>query len=59
MREYAFGRDGPHQAAVRADRAHPFQHEQAFVRFRPLASAGSWDGRDPVAELIQASPAAA
>lgn len=59
MREYAFGKDGPHQAAVRADRVRHFQHEQAFVRFRPLASAGSWDGRDPVAELIQPSPAAA
>lgn len=59
MREYAFGKDGPHQAAVRADRDRPFQHEQAFVRFRPLASAGSWDGWDPVAALIQPSPAAA
>lgn len=51
MREYAFGKDGSHQAAVRADRARPFQHEQAFVRFRPLASQGSWDGTDPVAAL--------
>ena len=59
MRDYAFGKDGPHQAAVRADRALPFQHEQAFVRFRPLASAGSWDGRDPVAELIQPTAQAA
>jgi hypothetical protein len=59
MREYAFGKDGPHQAAVRADRALPFQHEQAFVRFRPYASHGSWNGTDPLAELIQPSPAAA
>jgi hypothetical protein len=59
MREYAFGKDGPHQAAVRADRALPFQHEQAFVRFRPLASAGSWDGSDPLASPMQAAPAAA
>ena len=49
MREYAFGKDGPHQAAVRADRARPFHHESAFVRFRPYASQGSWDGRDPLA----------
>ena len=55
MREYAFGKDGPHQAAVRADRARPFQHEQAFVRFRPYASQGSWDGRDPVAAVRQAA----
>jgi hypothetical protein len=59
MREYAFGKDGPHQAAVRADRALPFQHEQAFVRFRPYASQGSWDGSDPLAALIQSSPVAA
>ena len=49
MREYAFGKDGPHQAAVRADRARPFHHESAFVRFRPYASQGDWDGRDPLA----------
>jgi len=53
MREYAFGKDGSHQAAVKVDRAHPFHHESAFVRFRPLASAGSWDGRDPVGDLIE------
>jgi len=52
MREYAFGKDGPHQAAVRADRARPFQHEQAFVRFRPYASHGLWDGRDPLAAVV-------
>ncbi len=51
MREYAFGRDGSHQAAVRADRATPFHHESAFVRFRPYASQGSWDGRDPLAAI--------
>ncbi|HYP55148.1 MAG TPA: hypothetical protein VEQ41_02445 [Solirubrobacterales bacterium] len=49
MRAYAFGRDGAHQAAVRADRDHPFHHESAFIRFRPYASAGAWDGRDPLA----------
>ena len=51
MREYAFGRDGSHQAAVRADRARPFHHESAFVRFRPYASQGSVDGRDPLATI--------
>jgi hypothetical protein len=55
MRSYAFGKNGSHQAAVRTDRAHPFQHEQAFVRFRPYASQGSWDGRDPVAEVRQSA----
>lgn len=49
MREYAFGKAGSHQAAVRADRATPFHHESAFIRFRPYASQGLWDGRDPLA----------
>jgi hypothetical protein len=49
MREYAFDQTGSHQAAVRADRAKPFHRESAFVRFRPYASQGSWDGRDPLA----------
>lgn len=48
MREYAFGKGGSHQAAVKADRARPFHHESAFVRFRPYASQGLWDGRDPL-----------
>lgn len=54
MREYAFGDAGAHQAAVRTDRGHPFHHESAFIRFRPYASQGSWDGRDPLA-LAQAT----
>lgn len=49
MREYAFDKAGSHQAAVRADRATPFHHESAFIRFRPYASRGLWDGRDPLA----------
>jgi hypothetical protein len=52
MRDYAHSPDGPHQAAVRADRAKPFHREAAFIRFRPYASAGSWDGRDPVASVV-------
>lgn len=49
MRTYAYERDSAHLAAVDADRARPFHHESAFVRFRPYASEGSWDGRDPLA----------
>lgn len=52
MREYAFGKGGSHQAAVKVDRAKPFHRESAFIRFRPYASRGSWDGRDPLATLI-------
>jgi hypothetical protein len=52
MRDYAFGKDSSHQAAVKVDRANPFHRESAFIRFRPYASHGSWDDRDPVATLI-------
>jgi len=48
MREYATGAGGAHEAAIQADRARPFHHESAFVRFRPYASQGSWDGRYPL-----------
>lgn len=57
MREYAYGKAGAHQAAVRADRARPFHHASAFVRLRPLGSRGSWEGRDPLAGLAAAAPA--
>lgn len=57
MREYAYGKDGAHQAAVRNDRAHPFHHASAFIRFRPYASRGSWDGRDPLAAVAAAAAA--
>jgi hypothetical protein len=51
MREYAVGVGGSHAAAMAADRDRPFHHESAFVRFRPYAASGSWDGRDPLAGL--------
>jgi len=50
MRAYARGRrEGAHPSATRTDRANPFHHDSAFIRFRPYASQGSWDGRDPLA----------
>jgi hypothetical protein len=55
MRAYAGSVGGPHRAAVQADRAKAFHHESAFVRFRPYASSGSWDGRDPLAGLSGAA----
>lgn len=51
MRRYAFDDTGSHQAAVKADRAKPFHHESAFIRFRPYASEGSWNGHDPLATV--------
>ena len=38
MRAYAQDAAGAHMAAVRGDRATPFHHESAFVRFRPYFS---------------------
>jgi len=49
MRAYARGSsDGGHPRATKTDRANPFHHESAFIRFRPYASQGNWDGRDPL-----------
>jgi hypothetical protein len=50
MRAYATGPGGTHEAAVEANRARAFHHESAFIRFRPYASRGEWDGCDPLAE---------
>lgn len=52
MRDYATRREGSHRAAVQRDRAHPLHRHSAFIRFRPYASAGSWQGRDPLAGLL-------
>ena len=55
MRDYTLGRPDPsHLNAIKADRANTFHHQEAFVRFRPYASSGSWGGRDPVAEASRA-----
>ena len=50
MRDYALGRPDPrHLDAIKADRRKTFHHQEAFVRFRPYASSGSWGGGDPLA----------
>jgi hypothetical protein len=57
MRAYAYGKadgkaegkaDTDHKAAISAHRARAFHHESVFARFRPYASSGLWDGRDPL-----------
>jgi hypothetical protein len=59
MRAYVEGHSGDaHAAAMRANAAKGFHHESAFVRFRPYAAQGEWDGRNPLA-VTQAAPAAA
>jgi hypothetical protein len=60
MRAYAHGvSDEHHRNAMRANTAHPFHHESAFIRFRPHAPKGLWWGaRDPFAEVTPPSAAA-
>lgn len=56
MRAYAQGQASPeHRAAVQAHAARPFHHQSGFIRFRPYASQGQWDGRDPLALTASAS----
>lgn len=55
MREFAYTAGAAHRAAIDADRARPFHHESAFVRFRPYASRGCWGERDPLAGLAAAA----
>ena len=51
LSDYAYGPTDPaHPDAIAADRARPFHHREAFIRFRPYASHGSLRGRNPLAE---------
>jgi hypothetical protein len=57
MRAYAHGDSEPgHLAAIQAQAARPFHHESAFVRFRPYAATGKWDGRNPLAATESEAP---
>jgi hypothetical protein len=48
---YAYGTDGAaHPSAITVDRAKPFHHQSAFIRFRPYGSVGHLDGKNPLAE---------
>jgi hypothetical protein len=53
MRAYAYGETGEgHRGAIRAHAARSFHHESAFLRFRPYAAQGVWNGRDPLSTAI-------
>lgn len=46
---YAYSRGRPaHADAVAADRADPFHHQEAFIRFLPLQMRGRLGGRNPL-----------
>ena len=55
---YAY-RPGVHDAVQRRATADDWADEWFFARFRPVASSGTWHGRDPLAELRGPEPAAA
>jgi hypothetical protein len=51
LADYAYGADRPaHPDAITEDRRKGFHHESAFIRFRPYASEGRLDGRNPLNE---------
>jgi hypothetical protein len=47
---YAYTQGDAHDDAIAAGRVKPFHHQEAFVRFRPYASVGHLDGRNPLPE---------
>ena len=55
MRDFSLGRpDKRHLDAIKADRATPFHHQSAFVRFRPYRTEGTWGGANPLADYFSA-----
>lgn len=57
MRAYVHGDSGSgHLAAIRAHAARPFHHESAFIRFRPYAAKGKWEGCNPLARSESDAP---
>ena len=49
----AFARRGPHAEAIRAVRDEGWFNEELYARFRLTGTAGTWQGRDPLARSLQ------
>ncbi|WP_107846361.1 spheroidene monooxygenase [Litoreibacter ponti] len=45
-------KDGPHARAIKAVRAEHWFREELYARFNILGSAGSWNGRNPLQDII-------
>ena len=43
--------DGPHASAIRAVRSGDWFREELYARFRVLGSDGTWQGRQPLAQI--------
>lgn len=54
MRDFAY-KSPVHKQVVKLTRAENWYKEELFARFVPVASEGTWDGVDPLAEILAAT----